>query len=150
MLKMIALKIYIVSCFLSSCPFYEKVQNIWICQCFSTSVVFIEFLKKLVYPIPYLVVWNSIVCVSVLFEAAQCHRLHKRPLYWDIYFKFFVVSRWKTKKTQTNLDLLLVFPRISVKLESLFYKQSPETQDELNNADFHVNYSHSFDFCSVK
>ena len=78
---------------------------------FTISVIFIKFLKNLVYPIPYVVLWNRIVCVSVLFKAAQYNRLGVRL----VYLKMFVVSLWKIKKTQNNLYLILVFPSISVK-----------------------------------
>ena len=117
MLKVIVLKIFTVSCFLRRCPVYQSIQNSWLCQCFTISVIFIKFLKNLVHPIPYVVSLNRIVCVSFLFRAAQCHRLSVRL----VYFKLFVVSRWKTKKTHNKLYLILVFPSIGVKSESFCF-----------------------------
>ena len=117
------------------------------------SVIFIKFLKNLVCPIPYLVDWNRILCVSVLCKAARCHGLGLRLTY----FKLFVVTRWEIKKLQNNLYLILVLTSNSVKsetfyflLQSLFYKQSPATLGKVLNTDFHVRYSQSFIFYTVK
>ena len=71
MLKVIFLKTITVRWFLLSCPVYQNIQNSWLCQCLTISVIFIKFLENLVC-CRKLQIWSHLLKKSLMENFIFC------------------------------------------------------------------------------